>query len=897
MGEGHQLQYDGFISYSHAADGRLAPALQRGLQRLAKKWNSRRALHVFRDETGLSTNPHLWSAIESALDDSEWFVLLASPESATSEWVNREVARWVATKRVDHLLPVVTDGVWEWDAKANDFTADSTAVPVGLRGALREEPRHLDLRWARDETDLDLRNSRFRAAIVDLAAPMHGIAKDDLEGEDIRQQKRAQRLARGGTTIVVLLLVISLVFGVLAASQRNQAQHERDQANLERDRADLATDDALAGGLAAKVNALLGAGEHDVALLLAVEANNAASHLPPSSPSVGNARDVLLHVLAAQPTLSHTLSGPRDHLANVAYSPDGATILAQYASGTFRAWDAATGAPTAHQPPPANGASLTGMAVNDAGLLALQETTATHGVTRLWDLKTGRLWHWQPPASLLGTWLALSDNGLLALGSGAIPSTPSSLSTNTITIWNVNTGRRVGRPIEISGAVDTLAFSHDGARLGADVVTPDGGAIDLVLVDTATGALDRSVVAHRSTVLSPNTKRGFDHWDAPFFDAVVFSPDGAWVSSVVPHAADGDIATFDAATGRRIAGATSAHHKAIDGVSPDLRELLIQSPHTDSVIDVATGSVLSTFPLDNTSGIAVNPIAVDPTRSALVYQPSREGSLSVLNWSQGGAPDFLITPSVRRTNSPVLLSPSGQVLDTLDAKPVPAGDQIFASPSGYEAVLSGRTVVIVDPRRNRTVRTLTGVPSGCTAAIGDNFAFSGTPTDGRVAVECPIGPGPFAKATLQSWDLTSTRSTPQWRQAMLMPLEPGLNIPFLVLSRDGKTLGVMGPGSAQVVDGRTGRVIANGPTAGGGQLERLALVARRANARDDRLRRHGRSARHEDREAAPDPHEQHRSRERPGLPRSPGAGVQPRRRLSRGVVEPDRPRGVGSAQR
>src|SRR5436309_3358315 len=71
--------YDGFISYSHAADGHLAPALQRGLQRLAKPWNSRRALRVFRDETGLSTNPHLWSAIEAALDDSAWFVLLASP--------------------------------------------------------------------------------------------------------------------------------------------------------------------------------------------------------------------------------------------------------------------------------------------------------------------------------------------------------------------------------------------------------------------------------------------------------------------------------------------------------------------------------------------------------------------------------------------------------------------------------------------------------------------------------------------------------------------------------------------------------------------------------------------------------------------------------------------------
>ena len=52
--------YDAFISYSHTADGKLAPAVQNGLQRLARSWRSVRALKVFRDETGLSVNPHLW---------------------------------------------------------------------------------------------------------------------------------------------------------------------------------------------------------------------------------------------------------------------------------------------------------------------------------------------------------------------------------------------------------------------------------------------------------------------------------------------------------------------------------------------------------------------------------------------------------------------------------------------------------------------------------------------------------------------------------------------------------------------------------------------------------------------------------------------------------------------
>ena len=53
------MAFDAFMSYSHAADGRLAPALQRAMQRLAKPWYRVRALRVFRDETALLANPHL----------------------------------------------------------------------------------------------------------------------------------------------------------------------------------------------------------------------------------------------------------------------------------------------------------------------------------------------------------------------------------------------------------------------------------------------------------------------------------------------------------------------------------------------------------------------------------------------------------------------------------------------------------------------------------------------------------------------------------------------------------------------------------------------------------------------------------------------------------------------
>src|SRR5262245_30123052 len=173
------MAYDAFISYSHSVDGHLAPAVQSGLQRLARPWLRRRALRVFRDETGLSVNPHLWGSIERALHESRYFVLLASPAAAASPWVEREIRHWLATKSPETLLPVLTEGDLVWDRAAGDFDrAASTALPAALLGVYAEEPLFLDLRWAREEAQLDLRHSRFRSQVAALAAPMHGIAKE-----------------------------------------------------------------------------------------------------------------------------------------------------------------------------------------------------------------------------------------------------------------------------------------------------------------------------------------------------------------------------------------------------------------------------------------------------------------------------------------------------------------------------------------------------------------------------------------------------------------------------------------------------------------------------------------------------------------------------------------------
>lgn len=190
-----QIKHDAFISYNHGADAALASALEAGLERLAKPLLALRAIDVFRDETSLAANPSLWAGILDHLAGSSWLVLLACPEWAASLWCCREAQWWLANRPFDRMLVVITGGDLVWDAAANDFDwAKTTALSKDLRGHFKEEPLYVDLRWARGLDGLTLSNLRFRDAVLNLAAAIRGVRKDELDGADVRQMRRNRRL-------------------------------------------------------------------------------------------------------------------------------------------------------------------------------------------------------------------------------------------------------------------------------------------------------------------------------------------------------------------------------------------------------------------------------------------------------------------------------------------------------------------------------------------------------------------------------------------------------------------------------------------------------------------------------------------------------------------------------
>jgi WD40 repeat protein len=220
-----KCRYQAFISYSQAADGKLARALQVGLERFAKPWYRLRALRVFRDKTGLAVTPELWPSIQKSLEGSEYFILLASPAAAQSKWVCQEIEFWLQARPREHFLIVITDGVIAWDPHLRDFDwAKTDALPRLLQGQFKGEPNYLDLRWVRADTDLSVRRPRFLDAIASLSSTIRNVPLDDLIGEDVGHYRTTRRLLRIAVVSLLALTVAASYAAYLANQARNLAQ-------------------------------------------------------------------------------------------------------------------------------------------------------------------------------------------------------------------------------------------------------------------------------------------------------------------------------------------------------------------------------------------------------------------------------------------------------------------------------------------------------------------------------------------------------------------------------------------------------------------------------------------------------------------------------------------------
>lgn len=587
-------RYDAFVSYSHSADGELAPALQAGLQRFARSWRQRRALEVFRDQTGLAVDPDLWGSICTAMDGSQWFVLLCSPDAARSEWVGKEIERWVATQGPDRLLPVVTEGTFVWDPVAGDIDlARSSAAHPALAGVFRAEPRHIDMSWARSETDLTLRNARFRDQVAEIAAPMHGTTKDELEGEDVRRQRNVRRLVRGAVAVLVVLTLAASASAAVAVRNGREAARQRDEARAQRAEAERQAREATSQRLATLSQGATGS----LQPLLAVQAHRMAA-----TPQATGAM-VVAATTRSDGVLTR-LTGHGGGVVAVDHGPDG-TVVTVDGEGTVRAFDP-DGSPVGEPVP----LDATAVAALGGGRAA---AATPDGVALL---------------ELGGEVVEVVDLGatptaLARLGDG--PSVVAGTEDGAVVALDADGGEAARLDGAHDEPVRTVASSADGA-----VVASFGSSDDGTAPSPPEGG---TVVLHAGADLAEEA--GWTS-DGPL---LALTPDGA-AAVVGPdgpdQAADGSFALvrlLDAASGdeQAVLGGPDYYAARAAEVSPDGSTVVVA---TTGGVDGAPGQLFA-VPVDGSARAQLLPVQMARTVATSV---APDGASAVAGGSDDEAP-------------------------------------------------------------------------------------------------------------------------------------------------------------------------------------------------------------------------------------------------------------------
>lgn len=238
------MRYRAFFSYARA-DDRVANWLHRQLDgyRTPKPLVGSDGelgpvpakLHpIFRDRTDLESGGHVDAALQQALEDSETLIVLCTPTSAKSHWVNHEVETFLKLGREAMIFPVIAAGV------PDSGDPETECFPPALRnkGLLAADLREIKLPTGQ------LIGDGREGGRLKLIAGLLGVKLDAL----VQRERRRQRMLVGG------LGAAALVFAGLAvaaggfwwlsnqraekiAQQTAEITQERDEATRQRDEA------------------------------------------------------------------------------------------------------------------------------------------------------------------------------------------------------------------------------------------------------------------------------------------------------------------------------------------------------------------------------------------------------------------------------------------------------------------------------------------------------------------------------------------------------------------------------------------------------------------------------------------------------------------------------------
>lgn len=240
-------RYVAFLSYSHrnkAETEWLHKALERYHipKKLVGKETAKgkvpaRLIPIFRDRDELSASADLGKDLRGALEQSNHLIVIASPYSARSPYVQEEVRFFKSLHGEHRVFALIVSG--EPYATAMPGQEEEEAFPASLRFRLDAQGQISNVPAEPIAADIRPGKDGRRLALMKLIAGITGLRLDDLV------QREAQRRARRLTTIasgasIGMLLATGLA--VYANQQRILAVEQRQIAERETAAARAATD-------------------------------------------------------------------------------------------------------------------------------------------------------------------------------------------------------------------------------------------------------------------------------------------------------------------------------------------------------------------------------------------------------------------------------------------------------------------------------------------------------------------------------------------------------------------------------------------------------------------------------------------------------------------------------
>lgn len=218
-------EYVAFISYRHKdLDKYIARKVHTLVERyvvpkeLREKYGKKLGL-VFRDEEELPVSSNLTDSIQDALDHSKFLIVLCTPDTPESIWVEREISFFLEHHDRDHVVGVLVDGTPDESFPRLLTTVyDKDGVtPIG-----EVEPLAANLTGE----DHKFRKSRIRKEAVRLYAAFMGVPFDSL------WQREKRYKMRSAVALMALALMIALSFSVsiLVKNREITARNEQIEA-------------------------------------------------------------------------------------------------------------------------------------------------------------------------------------------------------------------------------------------------------------------------------------------------------------------------------------------------------------------------------------------------------------------------------------------------------------------------------------------------------------------------------------------------------------------------------------------------------------------------------------------------------------------------------------------